>query len=233
LNTSTNLPGPANLHATPILDHGDPSIHRVASELRSGNRGEREFVQAAHQYVARHVKPVYSLNELQPASRTLQKQVGSCSQRMACLEAIARAGAVPTRVRVLQVSGRFWHPRFPVARVFMPNSILLVWPQFYLNGAWADVDELYGSAAELAKAAKTGFSNMGESVFDAIDHTPVDFLGKTCAAGCSSGFDLSKFLLADNGLFDTRDEAFERFGSMHSTLRGLIFEVLFGGRSSS
>jgi transglutaminase-like putative cysteine protease len=230
---SNEQPGPANLQTTPILDHGEPFICESASELRSGKNDEREFVRAAHQYVARFVKPIYTPNELQPASRTLQKQVGSCSQRMACLEAVARAGGVPTRVRALQVSGSFWYPRFPVARAFIPSTILLVWPQFYLDGAWSDVDELYGSAAELAKAAKTGFSNMGESVFDAIDHTPIDFLGKTCPAGCSSAFDLSKFLLADDGFFDTRDEAFERFGSLHTTFRGFIFEVVFGGRNSS
>lgn len=156
MNTSTDLPTPVNLAPTPILNHGDPSIQALASKLRSLHRSDRRFVLEAHRRITGTVKPVYTLNELQPASRTLRKQKGSCSQRMACLEAIARAGGVPTRVRALQVSGKFWGPRFPAFEAFIPRSILLVWPQFYADGAWLDVDELYASAIDLAKVAENG-----------------------------------------------------------------------------
>jgi hypothetical protein len=232
VNTSANRLDSGTLQSTPILDYHKRSISELSSKLRSEKTNDREFVQAAHQSVSRLVKPIYTLKELQPASRTLQKQKGSCSQRMACLEAIARAGGVATRVRALQVSGKFWDPRFPIAHAFIPDSVLLVWPQFSLNGTWVDVDELYSSARELAKVAEVGFSNLEESVFDAIDHVPVDFFGKTCAVGCSTRFDLSRFLLADNGFFGTRDEAFERFGYLYTTFRGRTFEILYGGRKS-
>ena len=131
------------------------------------------------------------------------------------------------------ISGRFWYPRFRVFRTFMPTRILLVWPQFFLEGSWVDFDELYGPAARLAARAEQAFGNDGESIFDAVDHTPVDFMAKTCGPGCAtSKFDLSKFVLADEGYFDTRDEVFALFGSFHNTLRGRIFELLYGGRSS-
>jgi len=134
---------------------------------------------------------------------------------------------------MLQVSGRFWYPRFRASRAFIPKRILLVWPQFFFEGTWVDFDELYGPATELAKKAERGFSNDGESIFDAVDHTPVDFMAKTCRAGCArSNFDLSKFVLSDEGFFDTRDEVFERFGSFHTTMRGRVFEMIYGGRAS-
>jgi hypothetical protein len=85
---------------------------------------------------------------------------------------------------------------------------------------------------DLAKQAGRPFSNEGESVFDAVAHTPVDFLAKTCRAGCCSDFDLSRFIVAHEGFFDTRDEVFERFGSLHTTLRGWAFRIVFGGRKS-
>lgn len=113
------------------------------------------------------VKPIYTVNELQPASHTLRKRMGSCSQRMACLEALSRAAGIATRSRALRVSGRFWYPRFRGLSMFIPRSILLVWPQFYFDGAWVDFDELYGSPEDLARRADHGFSNDGESVFDA------------------------------------------------------------------
>jgi hypothetical protein len=47
------------------------------------------------------------------------------------------------------------------------------------------------------------------------------------------GRDLSSFVLEDEGFFDTRDEILERFGSMQNTIRGRVFEILFGGRKSA
>jgi hypothetical protein len=104
---------------------------------------------------------------------------------------------------------------------------LLVWPQFFLEERWIDFDELYGSAEELAERAKHAFSNDGEPIFDAVDHTSVDFMAKTCGSACApSKFDLSRFILSDEGFLDTRDEVFARFGSFHTTLRGKMVELL-------
>ena len=227
------VPTSANLQATSILDHRDGIILDLAANLRQRNSGDRELLQSAHRYLVHFVKPVYALDELQPASHTLRKQHGSCSQRMACLEAVSRACDIPTRVRVLVISGRFWYPRFRLFRAFIPKKILLVWPQFFLEGTWVDFDELYSPAARLAERAEQGFRNDGESIFDAVDHTPIDFMAKTCGTGCApSKFDLSRFVLGDEGVLDTRDEVFVRHGSFHTTLRGRMFGVIYGGRTS-
>ena len=227
------MPIPENLSATAILDYQEPTINVLASGLRQEQSDDRRLLQAAHRHLATSVKPIYTLEELQPASQTMRKQHGSCSQRMACLEAVSRACGVPTRARALRVSGKFWYPRFQTLRAFIPKSILLIWPQFFLAGAWIDFDELYGSVVELAGRAEHAFSNDGESIFDAIDHTPIDFMAKTCGPACSNrSFDLSGLVLADEGFFNTRDEVFGRFGSLRHTLRGELFEVVFGGRKS-
>jgi transglutaminase superfamily protein len=227
------LPTPANLQATSILDHQEAIICDLAMRLREREPEDRKLVQSAHRYLVEFVNPIYTLDELQPASQTIRVRHGSCSQRMACLEAVSRACRVPTRSRVLRVSGRFWYPRFQMFRAFIPSRILLVWPQFFVDGTWVDFDELYGTAADLAGTADRAFSNDGESIFDAVHHTPVDFMAKTCNVGCArSKFDLSRFVLADEGFFDTRDKVFERFGSFQTTLRGRMFEVLYGGRTS-
>lgn len=226
-------PSAANLKATPILDYEDAAIRDFIVPLKHEQKGDRQLLQQAHRRLQGLLKPVYSLDELQPASRTLCTGSGSCSQRMACLEAVSRACGIPTRSRILLVSGRFWYPRFRLFRMFVPESVLLVWPQFFLEGAWVDFDELYGPAKELAERAERAFSNDGESIFDAVDHTPIDFLAKTCGPGCaSSKFDLSMFILSDEGFLDTRDEVFHRYGSIHTTLRGRMFALIYGGRAS-
>jgi hypothetical protein len=223
----------ANLKATGILDYSESSLSGVAAEFRRQHRPGRELLQAAHRYLVEFVKPFYILDELQPACHTLRKRVGSCRQRMACLEAVSRAAGIVTRSRALRVSGRFWYPRFRGFSMFIPKSILLVWPQFYFDGDWVDFDELYGSPEGLGKRANNEFSNEGESAFDAVAPTPVDSLAKTCPVGCFPSFDLSRFVLADEGFFDARDVVFERFGSIQNTIRGCVFEILFGGRQSA
>jgi len=165
---------------------------------------------------------------------TLKKGRGSCSQRAALLEAIARAAQIPSRVHGFAVKGSFWYPRFRFTRFFIPKTVLLVWPQFLVEDKWLDFDELHASIDQIAARAPGGFTNSGESLFEAVVDTPVDFLGKTCGLSCARPeHDLSRFLLKDCGVFDTRDDAFERLGSFQHTLRGRAFELVFGDRKSS
>lgn len=223
----------ANLRATAILDFDSEEIRSLAGSLAQPDQSDRSFVQTAHLHLCKLLRAVYSVNERQPASQTFLNKQGSCSQRMACLEAVARAAGVPTRVRALQVKGSFWYPRFRFTRPFIPRSILLVWPQFYLEETWVDFDELYSSMDGLVEGAPA-FTNEGESLFEAVQKTPVDFLSKSCGLACAKPeHDLSRYVLSDDGFFDTRDEAFERFGSFQYTLGGRVFELLFGGRKST
>lgn len=97
---------------TATLDWEHPAVGALVERIpRSGDA--RESLRVAHGIIAREVRPVYSVDDLRRASRTLKLGRGSCSQRMAVLEAVARAVGVPTRVRGLLVDGRFWYPRFP------------------------------------------------------------------------------------------------------------------------
>jgi hypothetical protein len=233
VNEPHDSPNEANLKATPILDTGHSEIQRMAAMLLQQFSPGISLLRNAHLRLMRILRPVYSVDECQPASATLQKGQGSCSQRTAALEAIARAVGIPTRVRVLAIKGSFWYPRFRVTRIFIPKSLLLVWPQFYVADKWIDFDELHAPVEQMAANAEGGFTNAGESLFEAVRNTPVDFLGKTCGLACAKPEqDLSRFVVANHGFFDTRDEAFERRGSFQHALRGRAFELVFGGRKS-
>jgi Transglutaminase-like superfamily len=229
-----NFPSPSNLIGTAILDIHHEKIMGLATILSRSDQSGLEFLRTAHLHLVQALRPVYSVNEQQQASLTLQKRRGSCSQRTAVLEAIARAGGVPNRVHAFAVEGRFWYPRFRFTKPFIPDSVLLVWPQFYVGDRWLDFDELHAPIDQMAADAKGGFTNAGESIFEAVKNTPIDFMGKTCGLACSRPeHDLSRFLVENYGLFDTRDEAFEQFGSFQHTLRGRAFELVFGDRKSS
>lgn len=219
------------LRPTPILDYESDRVQSIARRVRGPFDATRGYLQAAHMLLREEVRPVYTVDELQPTSVTLAKGRGSCSQRFACLESLARAAGIATRVRGLWVAGRFWNPRFRFAAPFIPARILLAWPQFLLDGTWIGVEELFDSPARLAARSPRAFANDGETLFDAIDHTAVDFGGTT--AGCAAGrCDLSGFVAGQAGIFASRDELFASQRLFQHTLRGRAFEFLYGGRKS-
>jgi len=220
---------PSNLAATPVLDHEAPGVRTLAARFRVAGASARGFVQAAHGYLGATLDAVYSIDEYQSASETLAINRGSCSQRMGCLEAIARAGGVATRVRALWLAREFWYSRLPLLRFVLPRRSLMPWPQFSLEGRWIDFNELFGSIAELAKGAAHPFTNRGESLFDAVRHVPVDFFGASRACGYPA-FDLTRFVVGDDGVFDTRDMLLERVYDRPGWLGKLFFHLTYEGR---
>ncbi len=219
-----------NLQATPILDYGDPVLRQFADSIKVEDDSSLSFLRAAHSAVSTHVIPIYTIREFQPSSRTLILGRGSCSQRLACLEALARRHGIATRVRALWVSGRFWNKRFPLTRMFIPSRILLAWPQFCVDGGWAGVEEIFGRLEDLSEHS-AGFANDAETLFEAVRLTAVDFEGKTRL--CSSSCDLSGFIKGTGGVFETRDDLFHTLGALESTWRGKTFELLYGGKKST
>ncbi|MEZ0070960.1 transglutaminase domain-containing protein [Planotetraspora sp. GP83] len=177
----------------------------AAVEDMSAGEGRDRLI-TAHRLIAARVRPAYAMNETQPISRTLILERGSCSQRLALLEAVSRASGISSRVRGLLVDGRFWYPRFPRLRVLIPRRVILAWPEFLLDDQWVAVSELYGGLDTLRAGGV--FTNTGsETLFDAVARTAVDWDGVTC-----SSCDLSSHVLADLGYFDSRDALFKAHG---------------------
>ncbi len=220
-----------NLRPTRILDHASEPVRAIVRRMRKPKEASRDYLQAAYLLLRDEVRPIYTVDELQPTSVTISKGRGSCSQRFACLESLARAAGIGTRVHGLWVAGRFWNPRFRFTAPFIPSRILLAWPQFHLDGTWIGVEELFASPSRLASRNPQAFANDGESLFDAIDHAAIDFGGAT--ADCASGAcDLSGFVVGDAGVFESRDDLFAGRLLFQHTLRGRAFELLYGGRKS-
>jgi transglutaminase superfamily protein len=223
------------LQRTPILNKDHLLIISLVDELMTEHTGkDREFLQAAHQWLAQHLRPVYTLNERQPASTTLARGCGSCSQRMAVLEAVARAAGIATRSRALWIDGQFWRSRFPQLQRFLPQKVLLAWPEFFIDGSWVGFEELYGPLHALAEQRSDGFTNAtGETLFEAVRYTAVDWSGKTCSCAIGSVCDLSHVVAADGGIFSSRDAVFDRYGLLLHQPGGCLFELLFGGHKAA
>ncbi|MEU6251506.1 transglutaminase domain-containing protein [Streptomyces sp. NPDC047043] len=227
---------------TRILNWRHPLVASLRRELDMPTGVEptdrMAILRRAHRRITATVRPVYSVQDARPVSEVLRRGRGSCSQRLAVLEAVARASGVATRVRGLLVDGAFWYPRFPRLRRLVPDQVLLAWPEFRIEGLsptvhatapWLPVSELFGSLGELSDGHGGGFTNAdAETLFEALSRTAIDWDGATTlcpAAGASC--DLSAYVLADLGRLDSRDELFARHGqTLCWTARALAEPVL-------
>jgi len=197
----------------------------------------------AHQVIAAAVRPVYSVQDERPVSEVLRRGRGSCSQRLAVLEAVARASGVATRVRGLLVDGAFWYPRFPRLRRIVPDQVLLAWPEFRLDAlsptahaadSWLTVSELFGSLDELSDGRGGGFTNAGaETLFEALSRTAIDWDGVTLCPADGAACDLSAYVLADLGHFDSRDELFARHGQTLCRAARVLAEPVLSRRRAA
>jgi hypothetical protein len=103
-------------------------------------------------------------------------------------------------------------------------------PQFAVGRDWCGVEEIHGPLEPRADEA-VPFANDGETLFEAVRSTVIDFDGRTRA--CSTACDLSRFVVAHGGIFDSRDDLFNQLGSFEDTWKGRAFELLYAGRRSS
>jgi transglutaminase-like putative cysteine protease len=212
---------------TPVLDWRHPAIQDLVARVRDAG-APLDALRAAHAVIAREVRPVYSVEDRRRASRTLVLGRGSCSQRMAVLEAVARALGVPTRVQGLLVDGSFWYPRFPRLKPLVPEQVLLAWPEFRIDGAWLPIGELFGHTEGAA-----GFANRGgETLFEAVARTGLRWdgaRGEGVGCGTADGScDLSAQVVADLGYFGSRDELFTVHGQTLCRVARTLGEPVLG-----
>ncbi|MGW7434266.1 transglutaminase domain-containing protein [Streptomyces sp. NPDC054861] len=231
--------------ATRILDLHHASVRDLLADARAAAPDaseDRSRLLAAHGLIRDRVRPVYAMNDAQPVSRTLAKGRGSCSQRLAVLEAVARAGGIPTRVRGLLIDGAFWYPRFPRLRAIVPATVLLAWPEFRLGTDWVGASELYAPIDVLRERGPEGFTNRGgQTLFEALSVTAVDWDGEQPApctvpgagdTGCGAG-DLSAMVRRDLGRFDSRDELFATHGQTLCPVARVAGDTVLSRRSAA
>jgi hypothetical protein len=88
---------------------------------------------------------------------------------------------------------------------------------------WLSASELF---APLEASSDGPFTNEGETLFDAISTTGIDWDGVTSTPEMSSSCDLSGVVGDDLGIFATRDELFARHRTMPRVLQAIADPVL-------
>lgn len=86
--------GSGSVAPTQILDIWSSAVRSMVAELEPAN--PIRMLQQAHRLIATRIRPVYAVDDTQPTSTTLVRGRGSCSQRLAILEAMAWDGETST-----------------------------------------------------------------------------------------------------------------------------------------
>lgn len=202
---------------TSILDYQTVAVARLVARSRELAQSNENVavLEAAHSIIRDEIRAVYALEETTPASRTLNRGFGSCSQRLAILESVARALGIATRVRILLVDRSFWYSRFPHLGPVLPDRILLAWPEFCTD-RWRPASELFGA---IGCRGGGPFTNRdSETLFEAVGRCAVDWDGREG----TGEYNLSQFVRADYGYFANRDDAFHQLGQTLCTPARLI-----------
>lgn len=222
------VPCAGGFDETRILDFSKPIFRSLIEQVSAAEEESLERLRVAHGLIEQRIRPVYALSERQRASRTLALGRGSCSQRMAVLEAVARGCGISTRVRGLLVGGEFWKPRFPALSPILPRTVLLAWPDFSLPSGWVDISELFDGDTSGAPFVNAG----SETLFEALGRGAVDWRDSSCACA-GGGSKLSDYIVKDLGQFDSRDALFDEFGeNLAAPLRYVAGPILERVRAS-
>jgi hypothetical protein len=95
------------------------------------------------------------------------------------------------------------------------------------------VSELFGGLDELSEGRGGGFTNAGaETLFEALSRTAIDWDGATACPAAGAACDLSGYVLADLGHFDSRDELFAQHGQTLCGMARLLTEPILSRRSA-
>ena len=114
--------------------------------------------------------------------------------------------------------------------MFIPDRVLLAWPQFAIDGDWCGVEEIYG-VLEPRTAGALPFANDGETLVEAVRSTAVDFEGKD-----SDLLDGLRPVAFRDGARRNLRRARRSVRSarlIRDTWKGKAFELLYAGRRSA
>jgi Transglutaminase-like superfamily len=157
--TQPPTPSPESRLSTRLIDSQHPAIVALASELTAGATSDSERAVRIHDGVRDRIRfglapTFYDMK----ASEVLQTGVGYCNTKTTLFSALLRAVALPTRVRMVDLSADVLRGLFSPGTDTVDHAITEV----YLENAWHPVDS-YVVDSELAAAARVKLQREGRA----------------------------------------------------------------------
>jgi transglutaminase-like putative cysteine protease len=192
-------PTPENLMSTPLIQANHPRIVALAKEITRQAETERAAAILLHNWVRDYIqfgipRGFYETS----ATETLDAKVGYCNTKVTLFSALLRARAIPTRIRVVDLSAEVLYGLFDPGTPYVDHSLAEV----FLDGRWLRVDS-YAVDMPLARAAtkklvstkrKAGFGihSDGRSDWDGRHDNFIQYMNNESIQG---------YVLKDHGLF--------------------------------
>ena len=143
--------------STPLIQANNPRIMALAKEITGQAETERAAAILLHNWVRDQIKfgiprGFYDTS----ATETLDAKVGYCYTKATLFSALLRARAIPTRMRMVDLSAQVLYGLFDPGTPYVDHSLTEV----FLDGRWLKVDS-YVVDTPLASAAAKKLASSG------------------------------------------------------------------------
>ncbi len=132
-----DLPTAENLNATSLIESDHPRIMALSREITSGAGSERVAAILLHNWVRDQIpfgipRGFYETT----ATETLDAKVGYCNTKVTLFHALLRAIAVPTRIRMVDLSAQVLQGLLDPGTPYVDHALTEV----FLDGRWIKID---------------------------------------------------------------------------------------------
>jgi hypothetical protein len=131
------VPTTANLMSTDLIEANHPRIVTLAKQITRDTGGERAAAMRIHDWVrdqiAYGIPPAFYETS---ATESLDVKVGYCNTKVTLFNALLRARAIPTRIRVVDLSAQVLDGLLDPGTPYVDHALTEV----FLDGRWIKVD---------------------------------------------------------------------------------------------
>jgi transglutaminase-like putative cysteine protease len=194
-----DLPTAENLQSTALIQIHHPRIAALANEITRGADSTRIAAVRIHDWVRDQIPfgipPAFYETS---AIESLDVKVGYCNTKVTLFNALLRASAIPSRIRLMDLSAQVLHGLLDPGTPYVDHALTEV----FLNGRWIKVDSYVVDKPLVAAAAKKlalgsrkagfGIHSEGNPDWDGHKDNFIQYMDNTS---------IPNYVLTDHGLF--------------------------------
>ena len=205
---SQATPNSDHLGSTALVETKHPRIMQLAEDITRSARTQIQAAVLLHDWVRDEIAfGIPSGFYETTATQTLDAKVGYCNTKVSLFQALLRAQAIPTRMRMMDLSAQVLGGLFDPGTSYVDHAITEAW----LNGRWIQVDS-YVVDLRLAAAAGSRLSKSqakagwgvhinGQSEWDGRSESFIQ---------CLNDGSIKDYVLKDHGVFADVADFYQR-----------------------
>ena len=192
-------PSAEHLGSTELLEAKHPRIVELAHEItRSANSNVKVAV-LLHDWVRDEIAfGIPSGFYETTATQTLDAKVGYCNTKVTLFQALLRARAIPSRMRMMDLSAQVLRGLFDPGSTYVDHAIT----EIYLEGRWLKVDSYVADGRLVIAATKKLSGTRMKAGFGIHLHGKSQWDGKSDNfIQCMDDGSINDYVLKDHGVF--------------------------------